>query len=186
MSCKYVYACIMHVNPDPGDWTPQTPEETVLHAFMRVGRRMKTKHPGETHDQSAIVALHTLRCRGALRLSELAAVIELDASTASRLVRGLENEGLVERAPDPDDGRASQVVLTEAGGKRLDEFSQRRKELLTQAMSDWKRSDIETFATLMGRFADGVTRVADARTTETNRETNRETKRETPRELENR
>jgi DNA-binding MarR family transcriptional regulator len=153
----------MHVNPDVFEWTPQTPEETVLHAFMRIGRRMKAKQTGETHDQSAIVALHTLRCTGAIRLSELASLIELDASTASRLVRGLEADGLVDRTPDPDDGRAARVVLTEAGTKQLEEFSRRRKELLATAMHGWKRSDIETFATLMGRFADGVTRIADER-----------------------
>lgn len=153
----------MQVTPDVFEWTPQTPEETVLHAFMRVGRRMKAKQAGETHEQSAIVAMHTLRCTGAMRLSELASLIGLDASTASRLVRGLEADGLVDRTPDPDDGRASRVVLTDAGVKRLEEFSRRRKELLAAAMHGWTRSDIETFATLMGRFADGVNKIADER-----------------------
>jgi DNA-binding MarR family transcriptional regulator len=152
----------MHVNPDGSDWTPTTPEEQVMHAFMRVGRRMKAKQPNEMHDQSAIVAMHTLRCHpDGLRLSELAGTIEVDASTASRLVRTLETAGLVDRAPDPDDGRASRIVLTEAGNARLDEFHSRRKELLTRAMRDWKKSDKETFATLMSRFADGVIRSVD-------------------------
>jgi DNA-binding MarR family transcriptional regulator len=152
----------MHANPDGTEWTPQTPAETVLHAFMRIGRRMK--QPGEMHDHSAIAALHTLRCNGAVRLSELASLIELDASTASRLVRTLEIAGLVDRAPDPEDRRASRIVMTEAGAQRLDEFSRGRKELLTKAMHGWRKSDIETFATLMGRFADGVTQIADERT----------------------
>jgi len=153
----------MHVNPDGTEWTPQTPEETVLHAFMRIGRRMKAKHPGEPLDQSAIAALHMLRCSGTVRLSELAAIIELDASTASRLVRTLENDGLVERTADPDDRRASLIELTEAGTARLAEYSKRRQGLLTKAMQDWDKSDIETFATLMGRFADGVNAIADER-----------------------
>jgi DNA-binding MarR family transcriptional regulator len=154
----------MHVNPDGTEWTPQTPEETVLHAFMRIGRRMKAKYPGEPHDQSAIAALHMLRCSGPVRLSELAAIIELDASTASRLVRTLENEGLVDRLPDPDDRRASRIVLADAGVARLNEYSKRRHALLTRAMQDWDKSDIETFAALMDRFADGVNATADERT----------------------
>jgi len=160
---NYVYACSMYVIPDGSEWTPQTPQEAVLHAFMRIGRRMKSKHPGEPLDHSAIAALHTLRCTGAIRLSDLASVIELDASTASRLVRTMENDGLVERATDPDDRRASRIVLTAEGSARLDEFSRRRQEVLTKAMHGWKKSDIETFATLMGRFADGVNAIADER-----------------------
>jgi DNA-binding MarR family transcriptional regulator len=154
----------MHVNPAGGDWAPQTPEERVLHAFMRIGRRMKAGQQHQPIDHSMIAALHTLRCSaGALRLTELANQIELDASTASRLVRTLESEGLVARTPDPDDRRASRVELTDAGLKRLEEFSQRRQEILTAAMSGWKKSDIETFATLMGRFADGVNQTAEER-----------------------
>jgi DNA-binding MarR family transcriptional regulator len=149
----------MHVNPD--EWTPRTPEEKVMHAFMRVGRRMKSKPPGETLDQSAIVALHILRGAGSPRLSELATAIEVDASTASRLVRTLELAGLVSREPDPDDRRASRIVLTEQGCARLDEFHVRRTELLTKAMHDWTETDKDTFATLMSRFADGIIRSVD-------------------------
>ena len=137
-----------------------------MHAFMRIGRRMKTAagQHNQPIDHSVIAALHALRCSsGAVRLSELATLIGLDASTASRLVRTLESDRLVDRTPDPDDRRASRVELTEAGIARLDEFSRHRQELLTAAMHGWNASDIETFATLMGRFADGVNQVADER-----------------------
>jgi DNA-binding MarR family transcriptional regulator len=150
----------MHVNEG---WVPQTPVEGVLHAFTRIGRRLKSKQPGDTIDHSAHLALFMLRCNGALRLSDLATRMEIDASTASRHVRALEQAGLVRRSADPDDGRAFRVELTDEGTKEWQAASQRRMELLTQAMNGWTEQDIETFEKLMSRFADGVTNLIDER-----------------------
>ncbi|MEU0095127.1 MarR family transcriptional regulator [Kribbella sp. NPDC006257] len=150
----------MHVN-DP--YAPQTPVEGVLHAFTRIGRRLKAKQPGDTIDHSAHLVLFVLRCNGALRLSDLAARMEIDASTASRHVRALEQAGLIQRSVDPDDGRAFRVELTEQGTAEWETAAKRRMELLTQAMEGWTDSDIETFEKLMTRFADGVTSIVDAR-----------------------
>jgi DNA-binding MarR family transcriptional regulator len=150
----------MHVNDG---WVPQTPVEGVLHAFTRIGRRLKSKQPGDTIDHSAHLVLYMLRCNGALRLSDLAAKMELDASTASRHVRALEQVGLIRRSADPDDGRAFRVELTEDGEREWYTSSKRRMELLSQAMDGWDDSDIETFAKLMTRFADGVINIVDER-----------------------
>ena len=151
----------MHVN-DP--YAPQTPLEGVLHAFTRIGRRLKAKQPGDTIDHSAHLVLFVLRCNGALRLSDLANRMEIDASTASRHVRALEQAGLIRRSVDPDDGRAFRVELTEQGLQEWETASKRRMALLVQAMEGWSESDIKTFEQLMTRFADGVTSIADERT----------------------
>jgi DNA-binding MarR family transcriptional regulator len=144
-------------------WVPQTPVEGVLHAFTRIGRRLKAKQPGDTIDHSAHLVMFMLRCSGPVRLSDLAARVEIDASTASRHVRALENAGLIRRSADPDDGRAFRVELTELGEKEFEAASKRRQELLTRAMDGWDTSDIETFEKLMTRFADGVSSIADER-----------------------
>jgi DNA-binding MarR family transcriptional regulator len=47
-----------------------------------------------------------------LRLGELARRAHLSKQTMTTMVRLLERDGLVERRPDPDDGRASRVYLT--------------------------------------------------------------------------
>lgn len=148
----------MQVN-DPN--SAPTPIEGVLHAFTRVGRRLKGKQPGDNLDHSLHVVLFVLRCSGALRLSDLANRIELDASTASRHVRALEQLGLVRRSPDPDDGRAFRVELTEQGVEEWESGARRRMELLTAAMDGWSEDDILTFERLMTRFADGVASLTD-------------------------
>jgi DNA-binding MarR family transcriptional regulator len=48
-----------------------------------------------------------------LRLGELARRARLSKQTLTELVRRLERDGLVERRPDPADGRAALVFLTE-------------------------------------------------------------------------
>ena len=49
------------------------------------------------------------------RLTDLAESAQVTKQTASLLVTALEREGLVERVPDPDDGRARLIGLTERG-----------------------------------------------------------------------
>ncbi|MEU8226841.1 MarR family transcriptional regulator [Kribbella sp. NPDC048915] len=137
-------------------YAPQTPVEGVMHAFTRIGRRLKAKQPGDKLDHSAHVVLFVLRCNGALRLSDLAARLELDASTTSRHIRALEQLGMVRRSPDPADGRAFRVELTELGVEQWEASARHRMELLSAAMEGWSEEDIKTFERLMTRFADGV------------------------------
>ena len=49
------------------------------------------------------------------RITELAERARMTKQAMSELVRRLEKEGLVERRPDPEDGRAKRVQMTEKG-----------------------------------------------------------------------
>lgn len=49
------------------------------------------------------------------RLTDLADSAQVTKQTASLLVAALEREGLVERVPDPEDGRARLIRLSERG-----------------------------------------------------------------------
>jgi DNA-binding MarR family transcriptional regulator len=50
-----------------------------------------------------------------LRLGELGRRARLSKQAMTELIRRLERDGLVERRPDPSDGRASVIFLTERG-----------------------------------------------------------------------
>jgi DNA-binding MarR family transcriptional regulator len=60
-------------------------------------------------------ALEAVVHRGALTMNELAAMLWLDKSTASRVVDGLQEAGYVRRAPNPSDGRSLLLEPTSAG-----------------------------------------------------------------------
>jgi DNA-binding MarR family transcriptional regulator len=56
---------------------------------------------------------------GSLRMQDLGARVVLSRTRVSRLVTELEGEGLVERRPDPSDGRATLATITRAGRAAL-------------------------------------------------------------------
>jgi DNA-binding MarR family transcriptional regulator len=70
---------------------------------------------------SALAYLARAEPAGRLRLSELHDLMHPRYSQPglSRLVQRMEAEGLVERRPDPDDGRAALLVMTRAGRTRF-------------------------------------------------------------------
>lgn len=82
-------------------------------AVGRLNRRIRSATGGLSHGQ--LSALSTVARRGPLRPSELAAIEVVAAPTITRVVSDLESRGLVERAPDPADGRSFLVSGTQAG-----------------------------------------------------------------------
>src|SRR3954452_19294118 len=88
---------------------PETAEDAVMSLMMALGRRLRQRQPGDAIDYSAFPLLKLLSHQGPMRLSALAAVIGLDASTVSRHARQLEDRGLLQRTDDPDDRHASHI-----------------------------------------------------------------------------
>ncbi|MYU55506.1 MULTISPECIES: MarR family winged helix-turn-helix transcriptional regulator [Streptomyces] len=69
---------------------------------------------------SRLTALAVLAAHGPLRVSGLAARMNIALSTASRMVDLLDDCGWIARRPDPDDQRATLLSLDEAGRTLLD------------------------------------------------------------------
>ncbi len=65
-------------------------------------------------------ALIELAAHGRLTTGEVAELLEVDKSTASRTIRPLVREGLVESETDPQDQRAKPLRLSEAGRQRVE------------------------------------------------------------------
>jgi DNA-binding MarR family transcriptional regulator len=57
--------------------------------------------------------------RGSMRVGDLARALRITVGGTSKLVDRIERAGLIARSPDPDDRRASRVVLTAAGTRKL-------------------------------------------------------------------
>ena len=67
---------------------------------------------------SALSVLHTLSRLGPCRLSDLVRTEQIKQPALTSPVAKLERDGLVERRPDPSDGRASVLSLS-AGGQSV-------------------------------------------------------------------
>jgi len=131
-------------------------EDAVLRFVMAMGRRMRARIDGDMVDPSQAAILHTLSCRGAMRLGDLAESMRLDASTVSRHVHQLGENGLVRRDPDPADGRASIVDVTDDGRTALAKTFDQRRAFVTEAMSTWSADDRERLRDDIQRLTAGL------------------------------
>lgn len=91
-----------------------------------------------------------------IRLSDLAANLGLDLSTVSRGVAQLAAAGLVERQPDPADGRASSLRLTRAGRDGLRRVRAAWRSVVTELVADWSAKDRAELARLLCRLSDAI------------------------------
>jgi DNA-binding MarR family transcriptional regulator len=70
---------------------------------------------GFSHFEYSVLAGLSEAKEGSLRMSVLAAFADGSLPRLSQVISRLERRGLVRRTPDPDDGRYTLAVLTEAG-----------------------------------------------------------------------
>jgi len=138
----------------PGSCAEQTTPvvDSVLTTLMTVGRTMRQRVEGDDLDPGQFWLLKNIAGQGPLRVTELASCTNLDPSTVSRHVAQLHRAGLLERTPDPEDGRAHRLQLTEAGQSRLHGAFERRRVLLRQALDHWAADDVALLDQLLGRF----------------------------------
>src|SRR4051794_12164233 len=132
---------------------PQSPEEAVIGLLMQAGRRLRTRHPEDQVDPSTFPLAKQLMCHDAMRLSDLASAVELDASTVSRQVKQLEDKGIVERTPDPADGRASLIGITSHGQQVIHDGMRRRFERIRSVLEPWDEDDRVQLQHLLTRLA---------------------------------
>lgn len=88
--------------------------------------------------------------------STLAERMLMDKGQVSRSVRELEDLGLVERSPDPRDGRSSLLRLTDVGTERLAAARLPQEGMLLQTLQDWSIADIGNLSRLLHALASGV------------------------------
>jgi DNA-binding MarR family transcriptional regulator len=145
--------------------TDPTRTETVsglAHELIRHTRMLNVVKAGvqagapHNLEGAEIPLLMHLVKQGPRRQGELAEIALLDASTVSRYVGQLARRGLVERRPDPADGRAVQLVATERGHETARAMVERRNEILRQVLAQWSDDEVRTLTALLTRLNDDI------------------------------
>lgn len=115
-------------------------------AINRIGRRMRV-HGGVGPTSSQVSALATVEKCGPLRIGDLAFREGVAAPTMTRVVAALDQLGYLERRPDPDDGRSSQVGISQEGHALLENLRRDRTAYLAErvaTLSDVQRAQLVT------------------------------------------
>jgi DNA-binding MarR family transcriptional regulator len=120
-------------------------------AIVRTARRLRQEAAGETNGL-------TPTSTAALTPSELAGIERVKRPTVTRTLGCLEREGLVDRTPDPADGRSSLVAINADGRERLRRLRGRKNAYLARRMRDLSTDEIETLeraAEILDRMREG-------------------------------
>ena len=142
--------------------------EREIALLLRRSRAIQGRLAGQLHadlDGAAYGLLVLLDDAGPLRASDVVARLGLDKSTVSRQVASLVDLGLVDRAADPDDGRAQVLSTSPEGHRRLSQLRDARRERWEADLAGWETTDVATLAQLLGR----LNRLGEAREAETAR-----------------
>lgn len=98
-------------------------------------------------------ALEAVIHRGSLTMNELAALLWLDKSTASRVVDGLEGAGYLRRTSHPSDGRSLLLAPTATGRALHDRIVRDLIDEEKQLLADFDPEVRQATARLIARLA---------------------------------
>ncbi|HEX3787859.1 MAG TPA: MarR family transcriptional regulator [Pseudonocardiaceae bacterium] len=126
-----------------------------LRGFIRLMKRgVAQLGPGLRRDgleYAAFALLAQVIVDGPKRITVLAEVVHADPSTVSRQTAALVRHGLLERRPDPVDGRASILAATAEGERVFEENRKQSCAWMAEMLTGWSTDEVEQLAGLLAR-----------------------------------
>jgi DNA-binding MarR family transcriptional regulator len=110
----------------------------------RLARELNDTSTGEglTPTQYSVLAL--VRSRGPLGLAELTELEGLNPTMVSRIIKVLDERGLIRRMPDPNDLRAARLAATAIGEQVHDRVRSQRTQVLSERLGQLPPETAET------------------------------------------
>ncbi|MFD5600129.1 MarR family winged helix-turn-helix transcriptional regulator [Leucobacter sp. NPDC058333] len=130
--------------------------ETLFNEFRR-SALANAAQVSEGMLPGAYKVLTTIARLSSATLSELTELMMIDKGQMSRTIRELEERGLIDRTPDPQDGRSVRISLSTFGAERLAATRGEKEHELRDAMASWSVSDIVKFTELLHALSRGLT-----------------------------
>ncbi len=118
---------------------PETLADQLHSAAIGLLRRLRREDDAIGITSPRLSALSVVVFGGPLTLGQLAAAEQVKPPTMTRIVTGLEDDGLVERRADASDGRLTQIHATAKGRRILIAGRARRVEALARAVQSLDR-----------------------------------------------
>jgi DNA-binding MarR family transcriptional regulator len=123
----------------------------------RPGYRRRLLGPlGRAVELSTVRVLHAIdQSPEPPSVGDIATILAIDPSTASRLVEQRVADGLVRRERSTSDGRRTTLELTDAGAALLVDLAASRRAMLAEVTAGWGTDDIHRLDELLRRLIAG-------------------------------
>jgi DNA-binding MarR family transcriptional regulator len=105
-------------------------------AVGRLRRRLHEAYDSQELSMSQVSVLSRLEKDGSTSVTELAAAERVRQQSAGAILAVLADRGLIERHPDPNDGRRTLVSLTAAGRESIGDKRAAGEEWLARSIQD--------------------------------------------------
>ncbi|MBL8778138.1 MAG: MarR family transcriptional regulator [Acidimicrobiales bacterium] len=140
------------------------PLDDLQTSLLRLGRLLASRQAatrlvevaGIQVSQQGVALLRALRREGRVPAAELAAAAGMDLGAVSRQVRLLEQDDLVSRSADPDDGRVVLLELTGKGQATAERLHAIGARHLEAALADWSEVERTALAASLDRLVDDL------------------------------
>jgi len=111
-------------------------------AVTRMNRRLRATSLGEISPAQASM-LATIEILEGPSLGELATAEQIQPPSVTRLVKGLQDAGLIVQRTDENDRRSTRVAITAKGKKALTEIRDRKTQFINSKLSGLSPKDLE-------------------------------------------
>lgn len=139
---------------------PKTPEERLLHRYMKVGRCHRSvlerclNSTGVYRSQHRI--LMSISDHPNISQKDLARINDVTTATVAVTLSKLEKGGYICRAVDEADKRYNQIVLTELGEKVVKDSRRIFREVESTMFKGFSETDFQTMEMLFDRILENL------------------------------
>lgn len=129
--------------------------EAEVAVMIRRVRRVIWDRARSVHEDlqpASYLMLSHLASAGPQRSSALSDHFGVDKGAISRQVQHLSDLGLVDRARDPVDGRATLVSASADAVRRMEAILSERRRWLDERLSEWSEDDLREFVAGLARY----------------------------------
>ena len=93
---------------------------------------------------------------------DLARFAKVEQPPMAQMLARMERDGLIERTPDPTDGRSSRIILTEAARTRMPEAIATLFQGNREALDGFTNAETEQLVSLLTRLIVNLDKIANA------------------------
>src|ERR1700743_2330306 len=135
LTCNKVSCLLASIQVESGDVMDTELVARLRAVIPRLARVLNDTSTGEDLTPTQYSVLSLVRGRGPLGLTELTELEGLNPTMLSRVVKALDERGLIRRMQDPGDLRAARGAATPEGAKLHDQIRAQRTQVLSDCLN---------------------------------------------------